>query len=70
MLKTNTALAKAIIDSGKKKKTIARLAGLKPYEISRVLHGTKVLDKTKRERLASVLQTSVSDIFPSEASAA
>lgn len=60
----NKALAKAIIDSGKKKKTIARLARLEPYELSRILTYKKVPTDTERERLANVLDKSESEIFP------
>lgn len=61
----NTALAKAIIDSGKKKKTIARLARMSPGMFSKILHCTRPASETQRDRLARVLGKPVEELFPS-----
>lgn len=61
----NTALGKAIIDSGKKKKTIARLARMSPSKFSKVLHGDRPADEKERERLARVLNKPADELFPS-----
>lgn len=66
----NTALAKAIIDSHKKKKTVARLAGMEPYELSRVLRGTLVPTERQRDKLAAILKASVHELFPDSESEA
>lgn len=60
----NKALAHAIVDCGKKKQTIARLARMEPWELSRVLHGTKALSDVQKERLASVLGKPIEEVFP------
>lgn len=57
-------LAKAIIDSGKKKKTVARLARMEPWELSKILSGEKVPSDTQRNRLSSVLGKPAHDLFP------
>ncbi len=59
----NVALAKAIIDSGKKKKTVARLARIEPWELSRMLHGNKAPSETQGARLAKVLGRSTAELF-------
>lgn len=66
----NTALAKAIIDSRKKKKTIARLARLEPWELSKILHGDKDPTDKQRERLAETLGKPASELFPDTTEAA
>lgn len=60
----NTALAKAIIDTGKKKKTVARLAGLTPGMFSKILHGKRPASDRQRARLASVVGKPESELFP------
>lgn len=62
----NVALAKAIIDSGKKKKTIARLARLEPSYFSKILHGDREPTDVQRERIARVLGKPEADLFPDE----
>lgn len=62
----NTALAKAIIDSGKKKKTIARLTRMSPGMFSKILHGTRPASDRQRERLARVLNRPIADLFPAQ----
>lgn len=63
----NTALAKAVIDTGKKKKTIARLAGLTQDEFSRILHNRRPASARQRARLATVLQKPESELFDAPA---
>jgi transcriptional regulator with XRE-family HTH domain len=59
----NVALAKAIIDSGKKKKTIARLARLEASYFSKILHGDRQPTDIQRERIARVLGKSETELF-------
>lgn len=66
----NTALAKAIIDSGKKKKTVARLARMSPSKFSKVLHGDRPVSDVERERLARVLGKPIDELFPESLSGA
>lgn len=63
----NVALAKAIIDSGKKKKTIARLARMEPWQLSKMIHSNKRPTDKQRDRLAALLGKSQTELF-SEAS--
>lgn len=65
----NVALAKAIIDSRKKKKTIARLARLEPSYFSKILHGDRQPTETQRERIARVLDRPEAELFPDSVSA-
>lgn len=67
----NAALAKAIIDSKhKKKKTIARLAGMAPWELSKALHDDRLPTKEQRERLAELLEKPLTELFPNAQSEA
>lgn len=59
----NKALAHAILETGKKKQTIARLAHLEPWELSRILRGTKTPTPTQRLRLANLLGWSEAELF-------
>ncbi len=59
----NVALAKAIIDTGKKKKTVARLARMSPGMLSKILHGNRPASEDQRERLARVLGQSEAALF-------
>lgn len=66
----NVALAKAIIDSGKKKKTVARLARMEPWELSKALHDNRLPTEKQRERLCELLDKPEAELFPhSEATA-
>lgn len=60
----NVALAKAIIDSGKKKKTVARLVHIEPWQLSKALHGDRPLTKKQQDRLADLLGRPVGELFP------
>lgn len=62
----NKALAKAIIDSGKKKKTVARLVHMEPWELSKILHDDRPTTPVQRERFSKVLGRPESELFPSE----
>jgi transcriptional regulator with XRE-family HTH domain len=65
----NVALAKAIIDSRKKKKTIARLARLQPSYFSKIIHGDRQPTPIQRERIARVLERSEAELFTDAVSA-
>lgn len=66
----NKALAHAILDSGKKKQTVARLAHLEPWELSRILKGTRSTSEIERDRLAKALGKTESELFPESQSEA
>jgi hypothetical protein len=65
----NVALAKAIIDSGKKKKTLARLARIEPTKFSKILHGGRQPSDKERARLCALLGKPEAELFPSEVTA-
>lgn len=60
----NKALAMAVIDSGKKKKTIARLARMTASDFSKVLHNKRPATETEIDRLAQVLKRQPVELFP------
>lgn len=59
----NVALATAIIESRRKKKTIARLARINPSSFSQILHGWMKPNRKHRAALARVLGKSESELF-------
>ena len=65
----NTALAHAIVDSQKKKKTIARLARVRLDVLSGILHCKRKPSEKQRVRIARVLGRPVHELFPESVSA-
>lgn len=65
----NKALAKAIIDSGEKKQTIARRAQMEPWELSKAIHNDRPLSDTQQELLAEILNTPKDELFPAHSEA-
>lgn len=63
LMPLNKALAKAIIDTGKKKKTIARLCRMSAGELSNIIHGSRPANPVYRSRLAKVLNRSEDELF-------
>lgn len=66
----NKALAKAVIDSGKKKRTIARKARMSPFTFSRIINCHIPATDLQRARIAAALGRSESELFPDAALAA
>lgn len=63
----NVALKTAIVQSGKKQKRIARLAGLSEHRLSSIVHQRIEPHDDEVEALVDVLGRDKSELFPSEA---
>lgn len=65
----NVALKTAIVQSGKKQKTIARLARLSEPRLSHFVRGRLVPDEDEQKRIAKAVDRSVNELFPAQVGA-